>query len=116
MRGVVLGFGLLFVSAAAAQDAGSVLDWRFLKGPEISAMLTDLRLDYGAQWQEFRASGKTLYSAGQDSWGYWKVRGDFYCSMWPPSDLWACYGMQTDGTKVRFVGDGGELTVGTFKN
>ena len=62
-----------------------------------------------------RASGRTLYNTGRDSWGYWQVRGDQYCSMWPPSDLWACYDMARRGDVLRFFGAAGDSTDGTLR-
>lgn len=112
MRGLVFVIGLGLGAAVAAEEAV----WQTLTGAEITAALTGRTLDYGAQWQDFRASGRTLYFSGRDTWGYWAVRGDQYCSMCPPSDLWACYGLQTDGERVRFVGSGGALTVGAYKD
>lgn len=88
--------------------------WVPLSGDEIRAALTDATLDYGeATVQEFRASGRTLYTrGGRDSWGYWEVRGDQYCSQWPPSDLWACYGMARQGDVLRFIGEAGDVSDG----
>ncbi|MFK7835450.1 MAG: hypothetical protein AB8B60_04460 [Sulfitobacter sp.] len=105
-RGWRMMLALVLPMAAWAEDAG----WEPLSGAQISAVLTGKTLDYGTQWQDFRASGRTLYFSGQDAWGYWGVRGDQYCSMWPPSDLWACYDMARKGGMVRFIGQGGETT------
>ena len=58
------------------------------------------------------ASGRTLYHAGRDSWGYWIVRGDLYCSQWPPSDRWDCYGMTRAGDNIRFTDGFGNVTQG----
>ena len=98
----------LLASAAGAQD------WRPLVGEEIAAFLTDREVGYDRACQRFFASGRTLYNAGQVSWGYWQVRGDRYCSQWPPSGLWDCYLVQRQGTDgVRFVGPDGSATTGT---
>lgn len=72
-----------------------------------------LTYDSGA-WQDFRASGKTLYNSGRDSWGNWRAQGAQYCSQWPPAGDWACYDLLTSGDKVRFVGAGGDVTDGTY--
>jgi len=85
-------------------------EWVAMSGDEIQDALTDRRLAYANAWQEFRASGRTLYNAGEDSWGYWAVQGNQYCSLWPPSDLWACYTMDRQGQKLRFVGQHGDIT------
>lgn len=84
--------------------------WTPLTGEEVRDALTGHRLRYDTAWQEFRASGRTLYHAGADSWGYWRVQGDRYCSQWPPSDLWACYSMVRSGDRLRFIGTGGDIT------
>ena len=90
-------------------------DWTPLAGAEIGKALTGYVIDYPNAWQDFRASGRTLYNAGRDSWGYWAVRDDQYCSMWPPSDLWACYDMARKGDQLRFIGKAGDTTDGTIR-
>ena len=85
-------------------------DWQALSGPEIEAALSGQRLIYEKAWQEFRPSGRTLYNAGRDSWGYWQVRDDAYCSQWPPSDLWTCYRVEVVGSLIRFLGEAGDVT------
>lgn len=91
------------------------MDWKTLTGAEIETALTDRTLDYGSATQVFKASGRTLYSvAGRDSWGSWAVREDQYCSVWPPSDLWACYDIQAKPGAVRFVGAQGDITDGRY--
>lgn len=95
---------------------GSVLagDWVAMSGAEIGDALTDRRVAYDEAWQDFFASGRTNYNAGQDSWGSWEVRGDQYCSQWPPAVGWACYDMAWDGdaSMVRFIGESGDVTDG----
>ncbi|SLN59311.1 hypothetical protein PSJ8397_03149 [Pseudooctadecabacter jejudonensis] len=88
-----------------------------MTGPQIAAALTDRALVYddGAT-QDFRASGRTLYNAGRDSWGYWAVRGDQYCSQWPPSDGWFCYDMARQGDGLRFIAEDGSFTDGTYRD
>ena len=63
---------LLICPLSVAAEAPSVP----LNGDEIRAALTDRKLSYGDFWQEFFTSGRTLYNAGADSWGYWRVTGD----------------------------------------
>ncbi len=86
-----------------------------MSGEQIRAALTDGRLVYEGGWQEFRASGRTLYHVGGDSWGYWAVRGDRYCSQWPPSDRWDCYDMAREGDVLRFFDDFGNVTDGRLE-
>jgi hypothetical protein len=87
-------------------------DWHRLAGDEIAQALAGHKAQYDRGWQIFYASGRTLYNAGQDSWGYWAVRGDEYCSQWPPSDGWSCYQVEARGDSIRFVGRQGDVTEG----
>ncbi len=105
MRRFALSLLLISTVPAAAEDG-----WVVMSGEEIQDALTDRKLQYASAWQEFRASGRTLYNAGEDSWGYWAVRDDMYCSLWPPSDLWACYAMSRRGDELRFVGERDDIT------
>ncbi len=88
--------------------------WTPLTGAEIIQSLNDRRVMYDHAWQEFRASGRSLYNAGSDSWGYWSVRGAQYCSMWPPSDVWTCYDMARSGDKLFFIDASGGITEGRY--
>jgi len=107
MRRIALVLMILLPGAAGA--------WERLDGAGLQAALEDRRVIYDSgAWQEFRASGRTLYNAGRDSWGYWAVRDDQYCSQWPPSDLWACYGLEQSGAALRFVGKSGDITQGRY--
>ncbi|WP_234417136.1 hypothetical protein [Loktanella sp. Alg231-35] len=101
----------VFIVCAGAVTAQ---EWRALSGAEIAAALTDRSLTYPNATQHFYASGRTLYNAGQDSWGYWAVRGDQYCSQWPPGALWDCYDMAVMGDALRFVGADGSTTDGVY--
>ena len=98
----------LFVVLSSEALAEESAEFRPMDGNMITQTLTGQVLDYDGAWQDFRASGKTLYNAGHDSWGNWSVRGDQYCSQWPPNDLWACYDMQMrvtahGVTELRFI-------------
>lgn len=54
--------------------------------------------------QIFRANGSTYYSVGQaQQIGNWKIIGDKYCSVWPPSENWVCYDVFQDGKVIRFL-------------
>ncbi len=93
-----------------AADGFAVMD-----GAQIKAALTDRALVYGdGSTQDFRASGRTLYNAGRDSWGYWAVRGDQYCSQWPPADGWYCYDMARNGDVMRFIAEDGSYSDGVY--
>ena len=42
--------------------------------------------------QYFAADGATTYFGdGPSSVGRWEVRGNQYCSLWPPVKEWVCY-------------------------
>lgn len=89
--------------------------WTTMSGEEITVALTDKKLRYKYASQVFRAAGKTLYiQGGRESWGEWRVDDNQYCSQWPPQGLWACYHMDRSGDKVRFIGTGDDITVGTY--
>ncbi len=104
----VLAALLLLAGSAHAED------WRAMSGDEITEALTDRALIYPNATQRFFSSGRTRYNAGQDSWGYWAVRGDQYCSQWPPADGWDCYDMATNGAALRFIGFDGSTTDGVY--
>lgn len=105
------------VLAAVLVPGAALAEFKAMTGAEIEAALTDRALIYtdGAT-QDFRASGRTLYNAGRDSWGYWAVRGDAYCSQWPPSDGWFCYDMARDGDVLRFIAEDGSFTDGVYSD
>ena len=90
-------------------------DWQAVKGDGLGAVLGGQRVVYvSGAWQTFATGGRTLYNAGQDQWGRWVVRGDQYCSLWPPSDQWSCYDVEIDGRNLRFTGGSGDVTLGRF--
>jgi hypothetical protein len=94
MRGKMVA--LLFAALTASASAEA------LKGKAIEALLDDTTVFSLAGsadvWrQSFSRGGQTIYvdAAGQKTFGLWLVRGDKYCSQWPPSDRWVCY--EVDG-------------------
>ncbi|MEM9350405.1 MAG: hypothetical protein AAGA47_09100 [Pseudomonadota bacterium] len=98
---------LLWVVPVWAHDA------QVLTGAEISDFLVGGFVLYeGGAEQEFFASGKTLYTSGEPSWGNWTVRGDEYCSQWPPSGTWDCYGVRVHSIMIEFVDKTGAITRG----
>ncbi len=81
----------LSVSALAAE--------RTLSGSEIKRLLPKIAARGNSSYQTFEANGHTDYqSGGRPSVGQWEVRGDQYCSVWPPSDVWACFKVVLDET------------------
>lgn len=109
----LLVVGLIWLGVSACADTA---EWKSMNGTQITAALTGHKVQYDTAWQDFRATGRTLYNAGRDSWGYWRVTNDQYCSMWPPQDLWACYDMTRQGNRLRFIGQGGDITEGTYRD
>jgi hypothetical protein len=111
-----LAFAAVFISSVA--HAGDVK----LTGAEITAALADHTLggknEDNKSWQQiFQKSGVTYYSAGgAQSQGVWAVRGDQYCSQWPPNESWTCYDLMTDGKTYSFVSASGRRTSGTLLN
>ncbi len=101
--------------AIAALLASALPAWaaegRPLFGPGIAQLLTGAEVIGEGTRQKFYESGRTLYNDGRDSWGYWRVEGDRYCSQWPPQEGWICYDMRVreqDGRVwVVWIGDSG---------
>jgi len=112
VRHILLGVMILAASPALAQE------WRALSGAEIKAALTDRQVRYISAAQVFYADGSTIYQSQGGSAGFWDVRGDEYCSNWPPIKEWACYGVELEasGEKLRFVDAQGNYTAGKFLN
>ncbi|MEX0371192.1 MAG: hypothetical protein AB3N09_11210 [Tateyamaria sp.] len=101
--------------AAMLASPVSAEPWIALTGDDIRTALEGRVLEYPNATQDFRASGRTLYVfGGRDSWGYWRVQTDKYCSQWPPSDLWACYVLEHNADGLRFVGDGEDVTEAVY--
>lgn len=89
--------------------------WTPMTGDEIREALTGRILAYPDTTQDFRASGRTLYIfKGRESWGYWRIEDDRYCSQWPPNDMWACYTMDRKDDRLRFVGPNNDITEATY--
>ncbi len=112
MRRLILTLALFAAGPVWAED------WRGLSGEEIAGALTGRELTYeNGAVQVFRESGATTYRVGAGlSEGRWRVEGDKYCSTWPPSAAWSCYALEREREtgRLRFVGAGGDLTVGSY--
>ncbi|MDE2384238.1 MAG: hypothetical protein KGO53_06435 [Alphaproteobacteria bacterium] len=102
----ILAFSVLAVAGAQAAPVK-------LTGPQIGKLLSGTVL-YGLNKQHptaqaFKANGATYFTDGtQEKQGGWKVAGDKYCSVWPPSEAWTCFDVLRDGPVVRFVSPKGE--------
>jgi hypothetical protein len=81
---------------------------RMLKGDEIRALLPTIIARGNGSEQHFSIAGETTYSdQGRDSFGRWTVEGDRYCSVWPPNETKACYGVSVEEGPP----DGGPATI-----
>lgn len=92
-------------------------DFHQLEGKGVHQALTARVLQYAPNiQQDFFADGRTLYQSPEESWGTWRVKGDKYCSKWPPADGWACYDVYASdtGLDIRFVDAQGRITVGRY--
>lgn len=99
----IILFSSLFVLATAAHASE-----RLLTGAEITQALSDHAYRHAditkKVEQIFHAPGDTFYSEdGAQSQGRWEVRGDKYCSQWPPAKVWSCYSVSTDGAVLTFI-------------
>jgi hypothetical protein len=106
----------LFLGLLAAPALAQ--DWHPLTGGQIKDALSARVLAYpDDKTQNFFADGRTLYEGGGSAqWGQWRIEGDRYCSVWPPSDRWSCYGVEGEaaGLDLRFVTEGGSVTQGRY--
>jgi len=102
---------LVFLVISCPALAWAEVTWVPMTGADIRSALEGRTLQYENATQDFRASGKTLYTtSGRDSWGNWRVQGNQYCSQWPPADQWACYDMDRQGDILRFVAGRDDIT------
>ncbi len=103
---------LISIVAALLLTGSATAAEKKLSGPEISQILTEQQFQGthrgGPVQQFFSKSGSTLYTEnGSPSQGLWEVRGDQYCSQWPPSETWSCYDVLADGNAMSFVSPDG---------
>lgn len=92
-------------------------EWQRLTGEAVRAALSGRTLAYeSGATQSFRADGGTTYVTDSESLGQWRVEGDRYCSVWPPSDRWTCYGItqSADGQQIGFVSADGSAEIGRY--
>jgi hypothetical protein len=110
---LIAGAPLFILAAVAAEKP--------LTGDEIRAALSDHTVSGnadGKSWQQtFQKGGATFYSQGDAvSNGRWDVRGDKYCSQWPPSEAWSCYDVTADGKTITFISSSGKRYTGDTVN
>lgn len=109
----ILSLALALSALPAASFGGEKMN-----GHDAEAMLNNstawyLPLGPSSARQYFDKGGQTPYldASGQRTQGNWQVRGDQYCSVWPPSDHYSCYdverGAAADGKPtITFVSGG----------
>jgi hypothetical protein len=116
MRRPIIICSFLLVSPASFAESVK------LSGDDIISALSDRTLqgsrDDGKPWSQiFQKSGVTYYSVdGAQSQGVWQVRGDHYCSQWPPNQSWTCYEMMRDDKTYSFISASGKRSMGTLQN
>ncbi len=89
-------------------------DWQRLDGPGITEALSGRSLGYqGGATQMFNADGTTFYN---EEHGKWRVQCDQYCSSWPPRDSWTYYALEHSGPQLRFIGEVGNTTIGSYND
>ena len=91
----------IFATVALAEEVK-------LTGAQIQTVLSEKELkgveNGQSSSQIFRANGATFYSVGQaQQIGNWKITGNQYCSVWPPSEHWVCYDVFQQGKSIRFL-------------
>lgn len=93
-------------------------EWKhLLTDEEIQQALADRVVRYDElTFQFFGAAGDTRFVTERASDGRWAARGGQYCSVWPPSDLWACYDFQVNGDRVRFISSDRSVSEGVYEN
>ena len=106
---------LIWVLFALLMTGKAQADGAKLTGAEITSTLSEketVGTDNGkASSQIFRVGGATFYSVGDNqTTGNWKVEGDKYCSVWPPSENWVCYDVFREGSSVTFVSPSGKAS------
>lgn len=106
---------MIWVVLALLPGVVAAQDWVRQDDAGIMAALADRTLRFDAYTlQHFRADGATQYITERAADGRWSVRAGQYCSVWPPSDLWACYDVYVAGDAVQFVGSDRSVSTGTY--
>ena len=109
-----LVFSMLFLLMSWSFVFAGVLDGKAIEAELENTTAYELPLTAKSWRQSFAKNGETIYvdASGAKTFGQWLTRGGKYCSLWPPSDRWVCYGMESgvsaDGKPtVTWVSGGG---------
>ncbi|MGB0844751.1 MAG: hypothetical protein ACPGVN_08430 [Alphaproteobacteria bacterium] len=94
--------------------------WLKLNHDQIQRVMVDTEVAYKGEsrvTQTFHGDGTTTYISGRPSLGKWQVRGNKYCSVWPPSESWSCFEIFQDQSKswIRFVGERNDVWDGEIQ-
>jgi hypothetical protein len=103
-----LNYILFFTSFATAEP-------NTLNGAKIRQLLSDKTIysmtTATPSEQLFQKAGTTYYSEnGNQSQGNWKIDGDKYCSVWPPSENWVCFDVTQTGNMINFISPSGSIS------
>jgi len=107
-------FHLAFLSVFIAATSAAAETVK-LSGQQIMEVLSDrvvLSTDpHDVSQQLFQKAGATFFSRGSNqTQGLWKVVGNKYCSVWPPSENWVCYDVMKNGDVVQFMAPSGNVS------
>ncbi|MEP1613493.1 MAG: hypothetical protein ABJL72_16430 [Roseobacter sp.] len=105
---------LRLVGGAGIVAAGDA--WHRMDGHRIKTVMTDKKLQYAHAWQNFSVSGRTVFNAGADSWGRWRVQNSQYCSRRALQEVWTCYDMARSESKLRFIDGAGGVIEAEYYN
>jgi hypothetical protein len=104
---------LLFITLVCFSSPAFATETK-LNAEDIRIILADTRwISVGeerATEQVFQSSGATFtidIETKALSQGFWRIDGDKYCSVWPPSKHWSCYDMFKHSEGVVFVSSSG---------
>ncbi len=75
----------------------------------------DRVVDWEFGEQHFYATGRTRDRLITDSWGWWEVRGERLCMLWPPAEDWDCPETTITGDTLRLEFSDGRVQTGRFR-
>jgi hypothetical protein len=122
------GIASAFLLLAAVNMANSAEETRIVSAKDVTAEAINqahsgrTAFESGKSYRPWRqffgADGSTIYFGdGPSSTGSWEVRGNQYCSVWPPSTEWVCYDVEltmsgAEALSIVWIGADGARTSG----
>ncbi|MEP0961899.1 MAG: hypothetical protein ABJQ70_10065 [Roseobacter sp.] len=94
---------IIFVWLARAGNVAAGDAWHPMDADQIKTVMTDKKLQYAHAWQNFSVSGRTVFNAGADSWGRWRVQNKHYWRKRALQEVWTCYDMARSESNLRFL-------------